>query len=616
MKKITLFLGMAIATTFGFSQIVVDITSAPSCTNLEGAYNFEMANNTGSVSGWGAGPDMFVGANAIVDGEMVLVDDGTTPGTTDANGNSPHPTIQDACDSTTWIQDLTGKVAVFYRGACEFGLKAFNAQKRGAIACFMINHTGDAVGMAGGTYGPNVTIPMVMVSEDDGNAIAACLGGGGTMQVFIGSKVGLYPNDMGTDKANVMMARSTGNPLSISQDSSEFNINLGMYAYNVGQNTQNGVTINATIEYMGSVIHSVTSAPLTFPAPDTSFVDTQFVDLGNYGRNPAWLTGEYTLTYTINTSVSDDAPADNVHVSKFRITADNIYAKSQLVGANEPFSSTAYSLNETTTQYDNWEACITFQNSNASRLKAMGMTYSCTPVGQTMAGELIEGRLYEWNDAFTDLNDAAYTAIDGGIWTLNQVGGFTDFYLDETEDGVLKYAQFDEAPITLVDNQRYLFCMYNESDSLRISYDTQKDYSSTIFDGAPVEWTVALKVAPNAQPVEWYGNNGFGYDAVPSITANFDLTPTSVEETANNTVSTPYPNPAANLLSIPVKNTEVGNVVVEVFDVTGKLVHTENSVIGNGVLTVNVAAIANGSYVFKTTFANGASKSHKVSVNR
>lgn len=617
MKKITLLLGMAIATTVGFSQIVVNITSAPSCSSLEGNYTFEMANTTGAQAGWGASPDMFVGTNAIVDGEMVLVDDGTTPGIDDTGGASPHPTIQDACDSTTWTQDLTGKVAVFFRGSCEFGLKAWNAQKRGAIACFMINHTGDAVGMAGGTFGPNVTIPMVMVGETDGNAIAACLGAGGTMEVFIGSKVGLYANDMGTSNAEVMMAKSTGNPLALCQDSSEFNIDLGLYAYNVGQNPMNGVTVTATIDYMGSTIHSVTSSSFNFNAPDTSFVDTQFVSLGNYGRNPAWLTGEYTLTYTINTPVADDASNDNVHVSKFRITNDNIYAKSQLVGAaNEPFSSTAYSLNETTTQYDSWEACIVFQDPNASRLKAMGMTYSCTPVGGTMAGELIEARLYEWNNSFIDLNDAAYGAIDGGVWTLNQVGGQLDFYLDESENGVLKYMEFAEAPINLTDNKRYLFCIYNASDSLRISYDTQKDYSSTIFESNPVEWTVGLGLLPNSATAQWYGNNGFGYDAVPSITANLDLSPTSVAEEANNAAVIPFPNPVANLLSIPVRNNVTGNVTVEVFDVAGKLVLTENAVVGNGPVRINVASIANGSYVFKTTFANGSTDSYKISVNR
>jgi len=36
----------------------------------------------------------------------------------------------------------------------------------------------------------------------------------------------------------------------------------------------------------------------------------------------------------------------------------------------------------------------------------------------------------------------------------------------------------------------------------------------------------------------------------------------------------------------------------------------------DGPLQINVASIANGSYVFKTTFADGTQDSFKVSVNR
>jgi PA domain-containing protein/type IX secretion system substrate protein len=610
MKKITLLLGMAIATTMGFSQVIVDVVSAPTCTSLERTYTYRFAGELdGSATDW-AMPNMFIGANSI-QADVVLADDGSD-GTIDAGGNTPHNKDNDACDSLTWTQDLTGKIAIFYRGACEFGLKGFNAQKRGAIGAIIVNHTGDAVGMAGGTYGVNVNIPYVMVSEDDGNALIACLENGGSLEVFIGSKVGLYPNDMGTSPADIVMAESTGNPLSLSQDSSELNLDLGIWAYNVGQNPMTGVTFTVDIDYMGSTIHTMTSAPLDFNAPDTSFVDTQYVDLGNYGRNPAWLTGNYTVTYTINTPVADDAPADNSMMSSFKVTADNVYAKARLDGSNEPIHTTAFSLNETTTTYDWFETCIQFKNPNASRLKAMGITYSCEPVGGTMGGELVEVRAYTWDDVFTDANDPAFPAA-ASPWARTQIGSGIDFYLDESEDGVNKYMAFDEAPINLVDNQRYLFCLYNASDSLRVGFDAQIDYTSTINNY--LEFSSPVGDLPAGGTEEWYAA-GFGYDVSTGISVNFDLSPTSVAEEANDAAVIPFPNPVANLLSIPVRKNVTGNVTVEVFDVAGKLVLTENSVVGNGPVRINVASIANGSYVFKTTFANGSTDSYKISVNR
>jgi hypothetical protein len=233
-----------------------------------------------------------------------------------------------------------------------------------------------------------------------------------------------------------------------------------------------------------------------------------------------------------------------------------------------------------------------------------------------MDGEFIEIRAYEWNDVFTDANDPAFpTAAGPGPWTLNQVGAGFDFYSGESENGVNKYLAFDEAPITLVDNQRYLFCVYNESDSLRIGFDSQIDYTSTINNY--LEYSSPVGNLPNNGTMQWYAA-GFGYDVSTAVTVNFDDAGSTIgvdESVVNNTI-TPYPNPVANLLTIPVRKHISGNVTIEVFDVTGKLVLTENAVVGNGPVKVNVASIANGSYVFKTTFANGSTDSYKISVNR
>lgn len=609
MKKITLLLGMVVAASVGFSQIIFDVTSAPTCTSLEHSWNFEIASSDGTQAGWGASPNMFQGVNSIT-ADMEMVDDGTTPGTMDTGGSSPHDTSQDACDSTTWSQDLTGKIAVLFRGACEFGLKSFNAQKRGAVAVLIINHTGDAIPMGGGTYGPQVTIPVIMVSETDGNQIAACLNGGGTMTAFLGSKIGLYPNDMGSSPADIVMAESTANPYVLSQNGTELNLDLGLWAYNLGVNAQTGVTCSVDVSYMGSSVYANTSAPVNFNAPDTSFVDTQYIALGNHAP-ASWGAGVYTITYTVSTPGGTDGDAsDNTVVSQFKITSDNVYAKSRIDASNNPIQTTAYSLNETTTAYDEFQPCVQFKNDNASRLMAAGMTFSCAPVGETMANEIVDVRAYTWDDSFTDLNDAAYP---GTAWTMTQVGdGGFYFYLDETEENVNIYLPF-QTPFALVDGQRYLFCVYNASDSLRVGYDAQIDYTSTVNNYLEASGPVGILPAGGAY--EWYAA-GFGYDVTPAVTVNFDITPVSVADVEDAASAIAYPNPVANLLNVPVRKSVTGSVQVEVFDLAGKLVLSENKTIVDGPLQINVASIANGSYVFKMTFANGTQDTFKVSVNR
>lgn len=614
MRKITLLLGMALTASVGFSQVVVDILSAPSCPSIEGGKVYRYAGELdGSSTDWNC-PNMFLGSNSVT-AECMLVDDGFD-GTIDAGGSSPHIKNEDACDSATWTQDLTGKIAVFFRGACEFGLKGFNAQKRGAIAAIIINHSGDAVGMAGGAFGTNVNIPYFMISETDGNALADCLRGGGSVTAFLGSKVGVYPNDMGTANPDLLMPEQLAMPKQFAE-AGEFAVDLGIWAYNLGQNPMNGVTVTADV-YMGAtMLHTVTSAPLNFNAPDTSFVDSQAVDLGTYDYGGlAWPTGGYSVTYTINTPVTDDSPADNMFTIPFRIT-DGVYAKSRVDASETPIATTAYSLNESTTLYDDWEPCIQLKRpsyTNDGSLMAESMTFSCEPVGGTMSNEIIEVRLYQWTDAFADLNDDVN--YPGTTWTVVQLTSGLYFYLDESEDGVMVTVPFD-TPIAInaggaYDDQRLLACVYNSSDSLRVGFDAQIDYTTTV--NSYLEASGPIKILPNGSPAEWYAA-GFGYDVSPAISLNFGY-PVGQEELTTQNTLLPYPNPASNMLRVPVRKGVEGKVTIEVMDVTGKVVLSENNTIGNEPLRINVASIANGSYFFKLTFADGTVDTFKVSVNR
>ena len=100
-----------------------------------------------------------------VSGDIVLVDDG-----------SGTPT--DGCQ--TLVGFPSGAVALIDRGGCSFVQKVNNAQDAGAVAVIVVNSApGDPITM-GGTD-PNISIPSVMVSLDDGNTIKAGLPASGTV---------------------------------------------------------------------------------------------------------------------------------------------------------------------------------------------------------------------------------------------------------------------------------------------------------------------------------------------------------------------------------------------------------------------------------------------------
>jgi fungalysin metallopeptidase (M36)/PA domain-containing protein/K319-like protein len=108
--------------------------------------------DTTRVSGFG--PKTF----AEFSGKLVRIDDGTD-------------TVTDGCEAATNDAMLAGNIAVIDRGACAFVDKVRNAQAAGAIAVIVANNKdGDDSFTMGGTA-DDVTIPNVMVSQNEGAAL-------------------------------------------------------------------------------------------------------------------------------------------------------------------------------------------------------------------------------------------------------------------------------------------------------------------------------------------------------------------------------------------------------------------------------------------------------------
>jgi hypothetical protein len=121
---------------------------------------------------WGATPDLTFPGNSLT-GVAAFVSDGTP-----ADSLGCNPLINGA--------SIAGKIAVVYRGQCEFSIKALNAQQAGALAVVVINNSpGPPQLMSGGSFGNQVTISVVMIRSDDGQMLAPSISTG-ALQLFIG----------------------------------------------------------------------------------------------------------------------------------------------------------------------------------------------------------------------------------------------------------------------------------------------------------------------------------------------------------------------------------------------------------------------------------------------
>ena len=96
---------------------------------------------------------------------------------TDASG-----TTSEACTANP-AMNLTGKIAVIYRGNCNFTLKVKEAETRGAIAVLMINNVAGAPIIMGGADN-TITIPAVMISQADGAILTNSMASGTVMMTL------------------------------------------------------------------------------------------------------------------------------------------------------------------------------------------------------------------------------------------------------------------------------------------------------------------------------------------------------------------------------------------------------------------------------------------------
>jgi len=123
------------------------------------------------TTGWGASLE-----NGFAYGDLVLVDDGSA--------NS-----EEGCNALTNGASINGNIAVAVRGSCAFSLKALNAQNEGATGIIIINNqTNSPAELGDGGEGPQINIPVVMVSQTDGADLLAHLQGNGSAVGFIGQQ--------------------------------------------------------------------------------------------------------------------------------------------------------------------------------------------------------------------------------------------------------------------------------------------------------------------------------------------------------------------------------------------------------------------------------------------
>lgn len=575
MKKTLLTIALAFTGFCANSQVIFSVEEPAS---IAGGYDLTYA----AITDWGV-PDLLITANAVLD-TVVLAYDLT-------------PTADSLMCDVAAVGSLTGKIAMLYRGSCEFGVKALNAQNAGAIAVIVVNNiSGSPVGMGGGAQGLNVTIPVVMVSDVTGALIKEKLLNGENVIAFIGNKENYYVNDIGTASNYIRVAENQAIPAVLAANSTEFPVNLGLYVFNYGSAFQTGSTVNADITYNGTSIYNETSNSFDFVAA-TPTQDSVWVDFPAF-TSAAFSAGEYAITYTLTATVTDDYPSDNTITTKFILT-DDMISLARLDANGLP---TIDQGSKPSTQTGSFTTCINFRNANASRVGAQGIYFGVlkNAADGDVIGEEILVQGYKWNDVFVDLNDAALAFA-----ALEEKGSGSYIFDADLQDTIL-YQAFD-TPFLLEDNARYLFCATTSSLTIFMSYDTQTKYEQNqTFDPQPVG------------PIADAGTFSIGFtgDPVPAIGVKSYLAAEAGILETNTVEASVYPNPAKDQVIVSIKG-YTGDAVMTVTDLAGKTVmNTTVSTDANGKVKVNTAELNSGMYIINLQMTDGTVSKVNVVINK
>ena len=593
MKKILLIALFAVGATFLNAQVVFNVLTPE---NLAGSYTLTFEGQPDDPNGWGS-PDMTIAENAIF-GELAIARDGT-------EGDSM------LCEAVINGDEIAGKIAVLWRRSCEFGLKALNAQNAGAIAVVIMNETGDRagppVGMGGGEFGPEVTIPVVMLSTNDGIALRPAILEGG-VNVFIGNKVGLFGDDIGIASTNILHAEQYSTPRALAQNATEFSVKVGAEIINYGSNDQSDVTLNAKIMLDGNEIYNeTTETPVSMDSGDTTFFNLPDFSMDTYA------SGRYQLTYFSNLPVEDEFPSDNDFDADFMVS-DSLYSYGTVKPDGEPNNAT-FSTGDGISAGTDASSCIAFTNAHASRMVVEGLTFSATagsdldPDG--LSGVIIDVFVYEWEDEFADVDDPGFgIAADGS--SLNELAAGSYEYLENLENENI-YVPFD-AVLTLEDDLRYLFCMSYNQEDIFPGHDARTMNYTKNFE----TFRQPINVQEGENDAGW---SSFGIDSsfslIPAITVNMkDPLYDAINEEVKRVEITPFPNPTANEINIPV-GSNYGYTLIDVYDIAGKKVKSINvTTTSFEIIRFNVSDLDNGAYIFKMNFEDGSYSNFNVVVNR
>lgn len=568
MKKLLLSFGLFAATTYSFGQGVICNQTSPNPT----AYSFTQA------SGWGM--------------------DMTIP------GNFVHDTLAVASDTTgcgtITSASVSGKIAVIYRGTCNFTVKVQNAIAAGAVGVLIINNVATAPIPMGGTPAGPLNVPIAMISQADGASVRATMMGG-PVKFYIGNKSGFFANDLALTDIGSMRANVGSLPISLAQNGTEFSVPLGAWIFNQGQNDLTNIVLSATIKRNGTSVHNVNSSATSIVSGDSTFVT-----LTTY--SPAThQAGDYEIIYSVDFGSTDDYANDNTNTNYFALN-DSLWS---LCSLDTGVVSKQTYVRPADLPANQFESCIAFKNTNAARVAMDGIYFGgfLITAADTATVHLDDFEafwsLYTWDDADFTLSNGTFDIINQVAFGSYTYPADADAMAGETIFMPLTGGDQGNSYYRFQNNQQYLLCIENFAPKLFMAYSDRDHYDEQFANDDLIRFPIRSDVGD-------FTPAGFRGLPVPSIAVR---TSTTLNVSENELVNaSAFPVPAKETITVKVQAS--GNATLKIVDMAGREVSTQQVKIENGQFQTSVAEMNAGTYVFTLDYANGTTSRFNVVVSK
>ena len=481
-------------------------------------------------------------------------------------------TVHNACVAPT--NNVSGKIVFIYSTGCNYTVKIKNAQNAGAIAVLVGRYNGPSVAM-GGTDS-TITIPAVMVSTTDGNKIAASLSKKDSVSITLASGVyfdGAIDNSINTHEyTHGISNRLTGGPSNSTCLSNQEEGGEGWSDYVGAMMTTNWA--NTKLSDSGMV------------KTHASYADNQ---------TPGGLGGR-TYPYTTNMTIDPHTYAD---------VANPTYA-GEVHYIGEVWCSVLWDMTWNIIKQEGTINPKIYDVANGG--------------GNVIALQLmINGlKLQPCSPGFLDARDAILAADSilfnykhkCAIWSAFARRGMGFSAIQGSSNSTTDQVAAFDVPNCTLPLQLISFTVSASNNQIILNWNTAAEYNTQSFiiqvSSNGTEWknldTVLSKNGTSENNYAYLdkqpllGNNYFRL-IMTNKDGSFSLSNIANVNFYEKYSSKIYPNPANNSLFVQLHNITIPKVILQISDVTGKVLIEQTVENQNKVATVDVSNLAKGSYI-------------------